>query len=154
MYIIDRMMAIGLTAWSNQKFEESLVITLLGIAAASKLHYPRKSDRGAFNAYLKDKLTEIISRYLGDVPMPGVVTSCPVGSASLEDILYKNLRCSLVHELVFPDNIELKDALDMRSPIEVHPDGKVVFCNRLPLALMYTVIDDPKVFEIQVSESD
>lgn len=148
------MMAIGLAAWSNHEYEESLVITLLGVAAASKLHYPRKSDRCAFNAYLKDKLTEIISRYLGDIPMPGVVTGCPVGAQSLEDILYKNLRCNLVHELVFPDNVELRDASDMSSPIEVRADGTVVFCNRLPLALMYTVINDRKVFEIRVSKSD
>ena len=153
MYIIDRMMSEAMKEWSNGDYKESLVLSLLGIAAVSRLHYPQnkeKSDRKAYEAYLSDKLGEILSRYLGDIPM-GQIANCIIGGRSLQSILYETLRCSIVHELRFPDEVGLKSPKDMTAPIEVHQDGSVIFSDRLPLALMFVVANDPKVKELRIS---
>ena len=136
--------------WSNGEYKESLVLSLLGVAAVSKLYYPKKKDREAYEAYLADKRPELISRYLGDIPVPFLIPSPSINGQSLEELLYKTLRCNIVHELVWPDHVKLKALEDMIAPIELHEDGTVVFCNRLPLALMFMVINDEKVRELRV----
>ena len=151
MYIIDRMMSEAMRQWSVGEYKESLVLSLLGIAAVSKLYYPKKRDRDAYETYLSDKRAEIISRYLGDTPVPIGITSPIINGQSFEEILYKTLRCNIVHELVWPDHVKLKAPEEMSAPIEVYEDGTVVFWNKLPLALMEIVRYDLKVKELRIS---
>lgn len=154
MYIIDKTMAIALYHWSIEEYQESLVLAILGIAATSKLHYPREKDRKAFESYVKDKLTEITSRYLYDAYIPGKVDEWKIGDSSLQSVLYKSLRCNIIHELKFPDNIKLCCPTQMNKAFEVGPDETITFSNRLPLALIYTVLDDSKVFDIRINQSE
>ena len=151
MYMIDKLMSLAMYSWSNKEYEESLILALIGIGAVSKLHYPTETDRQAYEMYLKTKLTEVISRYLGDVHIPEVIKSFKVNDQDLEQILYKTLRCKLIHELRFPDNVRLMDSKEMSASIETHSDGTIVFGNRLPLALIYTVLDDALVLDLRVS---
>ena len=160
VYLIDRMMATANYHWSNKEYEESLAIALVGIAAVSKLYYPNENDGNAYKQCVKDKLTEIISRYLNDLNLPGTIASCVfggrvidgqvIGGQSLEEILYKTLRNNIVHELIFPNNIRFADHSKMCAPFELYDNGTIVFANRLPLALIYTVLDDPKVLELRI----
>ncbi len=103
---------------------------------------------------MKDKLTEIVSRYLHDLQMPGKVERLTINTQELESVLYKTLRCSIVHELRFPDNIKLSRPERMSAPIEAHANGTIVFSNRLPLALMFTVVHDVKVVALRKHGGD
>jgi hypothetical protein len=81
--------------WANGRREGALLVALIGVAATARRRYPRSGDREGFEAFLSDCCTvRITIEYRGKIH-------------SIEHVLYKWLRCELVHEGKLPVDIQL-----------------------------------------------
>lgn len=84
----------ALFLWKNDRSEGAFLSALIAVAATARKRYPELTDRDAFEQFLVDAHTVRISiEYRGEVH--------PV-----EHIIYKWLRCELVHEGAVPVDIE------------------------------------------------
>ena len=78
-------------------WESALTNALIAVAATSKLRYPNVGDRRAFVAFLKDEFAENIQP---NVAIIGGYFKVHLGGQliEIEEILYKFVRCHLLHE--------------------------------------------------------
>lgn len=84
----------------SKRFEGSLLVTLVAVAASSKLENPGLNDKDAFVSYLEGSIVSRVSaEFRGEVH-------------SLSYILYKWLRCNLVHEADIPPDINFVKSSD------------------------------------------
>lgn len=78
-------------------FENALIQALIAVAATSKLRYHNTPDGKAFKKFLKDEFLRKIGPNVGII---GGYTKVQLGGklVEIEDILYKHVRCHLLHE--------------------------------------------------------
>jgi hypothetical protein len=81
--------------WAGGRREGAFLVALIAVAATARRRYPSLGDRESFEAFLFDCHTvRITIEYRGKVH-------------PIERILYKWLRCELVHEGKLPVDIQL-----------------------------------------------
>jgi len=78
-------------------FENALIQSLIAVAAMSKLRYPNAQDGKAFKEFLKD---EFLKKLQPNISIIGGYLKMQIGGETLtiEDVLYKHVRCHLLHE--------------------------------------------------------
>jgi len=84
----------ALLLWESDRKDGAFLSALIAVAATAQKRYPNQKDGDRFRQFLKDEHTVRISvEYRGECH--------PV-----EHVLYKWLRCNLVHEGGLPPDIE------------------------------------------------
>ena len=87
--------------WAQGRKEGAWVQALIAVAATARKRYPRPmGDRKAFTSFVADISHTILT---GEIGGPGPVylrfyTEDRADHRTLEDMLYAELRCNLVHE--------------------------------------------------------
>lgn len=90
--------------WSKGRKEGAFVMVLIAVAATSRKRYPQsrvKSDGEAFKKFVLDEMGTITGGPSLNVAFPFKGQQ----SVPLEEILYRHLRCQLVHEGAMPESI-------------------------------------------------
>ncbi len=94
--------------YANGRKEGALLSVLVAVAATARKRYPfgTKKDGDAFTSFLGEELTKVLRIGTYNVKFRGEMIT-------LQDLLYKFVRCNLTHEAVIPDDIvfEKGDAL-------------------------------------------
>jgi hypothetical protein len=88
MKIKDRI-SDGLFLWENEHYEGALLCVLIAFSATSRLRYPDRNkigDKEAFERFYRDSTKAVANIKYKRRYQP------------IEHILYKWLRCALVHE--------------------------------------------------------
>ncbi len=84
----------ALFLWSNDRFEGAFLSALVAVAGTSKLLFPKKGDKDAFEDFLQQGIFQRVSvEYLD-------------GIHPAYHIFYKWFRCELVHEGGLPNDIK------------------------------------------------
>jgi hypothetical protein len=86
--------AYGVSSIAN-RIDDAFLSALVATAATARLRYPEMNDREGFEQFLRDSHTVRLSVEYQGVCHP------------IEHILYKWLRCELVHEGGLPVDIEV-----------------------------------------------
>ena len=83
--------------WEKGRQEGAFLSALIAVAATARLRYPQAKDREAFEQFLRDSHTVKLSvEYRGECH-------------PIEHVLYKWLRCQLVHEGRIPIDIQFME---------------------------------------------
>lgn len=89
---------------AERDYENALLQVLVAVAATARKRYPNETDRNAFESFLKDdfgrKIQPNISIRGGYIKVAFVDRT-----ETLEHILYKFVRCNLMHEAGIPPEI-------------------------------------------------
>jgi len=84
----------ALFLWDTGRHESAFLMALIAVSAVSRQTYPKMKDRQAFVQFLTEADSVRISvEYRGEIQ-------------TMEHILYKWLRCQLVHEGAIPVDIQ------------------------------------------------
>ena len=126
--------------------ENAFIQLCLAIEGTSKLAYPHIQSSAQRNRqFIKDSMPLVFWSLTNGTPTNSksfnfmlTINGCQK-EVSLEEVMYKLLRCSLVHEATMPDEVEFVNA----EYIAVSKDGKL----SLPLALIssycFAIIANP-----------
>lgn len=99
--------------WAAGRREGAWVMALIAAAGTSRKRYPEPMGSGeAFKAFIRDVLLPLIgARRLKDAPTGvKVVFGTVEDGTPLEDIIYEQLRCSLVHEGRVDERVSLSES--------------------------------------------
>jgi len=98
--------------WEKGRKEGAWIQVLIAAAATSRQRFPAKGDGEAFRQFIKEVTPTIVSPTAP--PIPGGVTVIFNGDTSnqmpLDQVMYKHLRCHLLHEAVMPPDVRLSDS--------------------------------------------
>jgi len=98
---IEELLEDSRDLWSRGRKRSAFALILIAFAATARRRYPKPiGDAESFKRFIRDELPTITGtpdRALS-IPFEGKLT--PV-----EDILYRQLRCQLIHEGELPDSI-------------------------------------------------
>lgn len=87
--------------WESGRKGSAFALILIAFAATARLRYPRPmSDNESFKRFIRDGLPTILGTADTAVSLPFKGKLVPI-----EDILYTELRCQLIHEGELPDSI-------------------------------------------------
>ncbi len=87
--------------WDGGRKNSAFALILIAFAATARLRYPKPMRDGeSFKRFIRDELPTILGTGDTSVSLPFKGVSTPV-----EDILYHELRCQLIHEGELPDSI-------------------------------------------------
>ncbi|MEK6234405.1 MAG: hypothetical protein N2C14_06815 [Planctomycetales bacterium] len=103
--------------WNSDRKEGAWIMGLVAAAATSKKRHPRPvQDNEAFKQFINAAAVQIMS---GDPTKPGVqiVLGTQEEGITLGELLYKEMRCCLLHEAVLGSGVAL-------SPSKI-VDGKL-----------------------------
>lgn len=117
----------AMVLWNAGRKEGAWVLALVAAAATSRKRYPKpqiKTDREAFTAFIRDITMTLVYGKPASDKRPAVV----FGDVLLEEIIYKDMRCKLVHEgeieeTVVLDEYRLVDG-NMTATMRVGGNGK------------------------------
>lgn len=127
--------------------EAALLTACVLVGATSRLEYPHESrDSVRYKSFISSQIW-IIGLVAFQIVAKGYKVRClhpdlkPLadGTVLLEDVLYKVVRCGLVHEADISSHVRLSD-----SKIIGYDGGKYVFSERLPRALLVAAMLSPK----------
>ena len=87
--------------WARGRKGSAFALILIAFAATARVRYPRPMpDNESFKRFIQDELATILGTKDTAVSLPFRGKSVPI-----EDILYSELRCQLIHEGELPDTI-------------------------------------------------
>jgi len=118
--------------WENGRKEGAWILVLIAAAATSRLRFPNaKSDNEAFRAFIREVTPTIVDPSKPAIPggIHVVVNADGRNPMPLDQVVYKHLRCSLLHEAEVDSNVRLSQSRMV--------DGKLVadFCGGSPLVI-------------------
>ncbi len=94
MFGIQNRIDDALLLWNNGHREGAFLAALIAVAATARRRFPQMKDRECFERFLRDCHTVRLSvEYRGECQ-------------EIEHVLYKWLRCELVHEGALPVDIQ------------------------------------------------
>ncbi|HRC12807.1 MAG TPA: hypothetical protein PLX68_08035 [Dermatophilaceae bacterium] len=97
--------------WTSGRRESGLLICLVAFAALSRLTTPRLSDREAFEVLMKTTHSWTIRvEYRGSLH-------------DIDHILYKWLRCELIHTAALPVDLAIDDTLAPADVLAIRAGG-------------------------------
>lgn len=111
MSIRDRL-EDAILLWQHSRKPGAWIQVLIAAAATSRQRFPNMRDGEAFRTFIREVTATIVD---GTAPaVPGGVNVVFNGDSanpmSLDEILYKHLRCNLLHEAVMPSVVCLSDS--------------------------------------------
>lgn len=145
---ISHRIADAWDLFANQRFESSLILACVAIDATARQLYPDTKLVGdRFNLFIDDNLPLITqigigSRVSGTVFMPGAfddlvnVHRSKEGYVNFRDIVYKGIRCCLVHEAELHGSIEITN----QPILKAEENGNVILPSSVVLGLMLSVV--------------
>ena len=87
--------------WDSGRMNSAFALILIAFAATARLRYPKPMrDSESFKRFIRDELSTILGTRDTSLSLPFKGAPTPV-----EDILYHELRCQLIHEGELPDSI-------------------------------------------------
>lgn len=93
----------ALFLWENGRLEGAFLSVLVAVAASSKRRFPKEKDRISFERFLEESVTVKLS-----VDFRGQLHT-------VEHILYKWLRCELLHEGQIPIDVQFMPDTELNS---------------------------------------
>ncbi len=99
-------------------FETAFSLACQALDAVSKLVYPQLKSGARFKKIIDENFEYFCRKGLPGISCKGIVFSNSMiktelemksDKASLQDIIYKLVRCSLIHECALPENLILTD---------------------------------------------
>ena len=111
MTIRDRLIDARLLL-DNGRMTGAWIQVLIAAAATSRSRYPDKKDGEAFRAFIKEVTPTILSGSRA-MASPGITVILNADSSSpipFDEVLYKQLRCTLLHEGKMPEEIIFSEA--------------------------------------------
>lgn len=130
MTIRDRLIDAKLL-WDNGRVAGAWIQVLIAAAGTSRSRYPNKKDGEAFRAFIKEVALTIMDGR-DAVASPGITVMLIADSPheiSLDEVLYKQLRCTLLHEGKMPEEVLFSE------PRMVDGTSMSTFINWSPLTL-------------------
>ena len=108
----------ALLLWKQGRREGAFLVALLAVAATSRRRFPRQGDREGFERFLRSTHPVRMHVEFRNTLEP------------IEHILYKWVRCTLVHEAQLPYDIEFMPATGI-SGLSVRAGGAPDFVLKL-----------------------
>ncbi|MDH4240222.1 MAG: YhcH/YjgK/YiaL family protein [Phycisphaerae bacterium] len=122
--------------YRNGRKEGALLSVLVAVAATSKKRYPKvKSDKEAFIKFAGEEMFKIT----GGIRKYRLKFRNEI--ITLEDLLYKFVRCELAHEGNIPEDIVFEENYDQRYVVT---DRQIILPYRLLKGLALAVIEAPE----------
>ena len=140
--------------WSDGLREDAAALIFMAAAAVSRLRYPRDkhTDRESFLLFVRDEISKITWGatpktfcFPKTISLPGIKSGIDV---PLEDIFYSTLRCVLVHESRWPDEVyltETRKGSDYPTYIEITAEGRLGLPEQWILGFARAVQTAPEV---------
>ena len=137
MGIRDRIEAAKVLVLNNMH-NDALILILIAIAASSRKQFSKdviKNDADAFKAFLKLSLVNVLHRGSGggDYLEERTLEFTPIGTGhktenyNTYEVIYKQYRCSFVHEGELPENVIFTgESIPVRKAIQVNLYDKSV----------------------------
>jgi hypothetical protein len=98
--------------WTHGRKHGAWIQVLIATAATSRRRFPNKRDGEAFKAFVRE-----VTPTINDVnvsAIPGGVTvifnADGQNKVALHDVMYKHLRCTLIHEGAMPTEVVFSEA--------------------------------------------
>jgi hypothetical protein len=127
--------------------EAALLTACVLVGATSRLEYPYESrDSVRYKSFISSQIW-IIGLVAFQIVAEGYKVRClhpglkprADGTVLLEDVLYKVVRCGLLHEADISSHVQLS-----ASTILGYEEGKYIYSERLPRALLVAAMLSPK----------
>ncbi len=94
--------------WEHGRKEGAWIQVLIAAAATSRMRLPKPvPDKEAFTTFIKQVSPTIVTG--SGQPCEKGITFM-IGEVALEDVIYKHLRCNLVHEADIADKVTLHES--------------------------------------------
>lgn len=98
--------------WEKGRKQGAWIQVLIAAAATSRQRFPTKRDGEAFRDFIKEVTPTIVDA--NAPPIPGGISVIFNGDTSdpmpLDQVMYKHLRCNLLHEAVMPPDVCLSES--------------------------------------------
>lgn len=110
--------------WEAKRKGSAFALILIAFAATARRRYPKPiKDNDSFKRFIQDGLPTILGTFDTSLTLP-----FRGESKSIEDILYHELRCQLLHEGELPDSIvftpkTVKNGVEYDTITITHPIG-------------------------------
>ena len=117
--------------YANGRKEGALLSVLVAVAATSRKRYPlgTKSDGDAFTSFLAEELPKVIRVGQFNVKFRNKMIT-------IQDLLYKYIRCNLSHEAELPEDIKFEKSDGLSVNVE---DDCITFSDKL-IDVLATVV--------------
>ena len=127
--------------YAQRDFENALIQALIAVAATSRTRYPSLGDRAGFEKLLAEDFGPNLAANI-KIISGGIKIQYQGQLQTVEHILYKYLRCNLLHEAELPPDIEF---VSPETGIIFAPgDGKLVMGYQLIQSLVLIVKNAPE----------
>ena len=111
MSVRDRL-EDAVVLWRQGRKSGAWIQVLIAAAATSRERFPSMKDGEAFRAFVREITPTIVDSKSAAIPGGvNVVFNADGGNLmSLDQVLYKHLRCNLLHEAVMPAEVHLSES--------------------------------------------
>lgn len=98
--------------WEKGRKQGAWIQVLIAAAATSRQRFPTKSDGEAFRQFIREVTPTIVDGTKPAIPGGIIVlfNADTLDQMPLDQVLYKHLRCHLLHEAVMPPDVRLSDS--------------------------------------------
>lgn len=98
--------------WENGRKQGAWIQVLIAAAATSRQRFPTKHNGEAFRAFIREVTPTIIDATAPAIPggVSIILNADTTKQMPLDQVLYKHLRCNLLHEAVMPLGVCLSDS--------------------------------------------
>jgi hypothetical protein len=114
--VINQFTVLSQSEFSKGNYETAFSLACQALDTASKIIYPNKKSGERFKKIIDDNFDFFCSRGLPGISCKGIIFSNSMiknelelknDTATLQEIIYKLIRCSLIHECALPERIKL-----------------------------------------------
>jgi hypothetical protein len=98
--------------WNNDRRQGAWIQVLIAAAATSKLRFAQQSDGDAFRQFIREVTPTIVEGVSPAVPggIRVILNAESLAQIELAQVVYKHLRCNLLHEAVMPADVRLSES--------------------------------------------
>ena len=116
---IEKFTNLSRIEYSKGNYETSFSLACQALDAVSRTTYPKAKSRERFKKIIDENFGYFCIKGLPGISCKGITFSNSMiktelklknESATLQEIIYKLIRCSLIHECSFPKNLALTDS--------------------------------------------
>jgi hypothetical protein len=98
--------------WNNDRKQGAWIQVLIAAAATSGLRFPGQSVGDAFRGFIREVTPTIVDGISPAVPggIDVILNAEGPDQIELAQVVYKHLRCNLLHEAVMPADVRLSES--------------------------------------------